>query len=188
MKTARNGNGRLSDEEYSRIKTRIAQDNAERALSGEAHNRRRPVASSVVVSSLPQRGATDADGNVFNGLPPNRLAVNAADDVVLASGNTNAERAVGGNHIKTSSIGDAHVNGRFGAGVLPTNTNFGKRNSKTDIDWRNRSVPDGALSRDYADAKSVATIKQQVSGFQNQIQGLKRQIKQLQQGRKKKSN
>jgi hypothetical protein len=79
----------------------------------------------VTVESIPARGETDAYGEPFDGLPGDRLKVNAVGATELASGTADAQRAVGGGHIKSGSVGDSHINGQLakntisGAGTWP---------------------------------------------------------------------
>lgn len=100
----------------------------------------------VVPERLPDRGGEDYMGVPDQpGIPAIKLAENAADSMVLAGGDTNAERAVDSEHIKdaavvrrtiaenaisgteiaANSVGDGHVSGRFGHTVLPPDTVYG---------------------------------------------------------------
>lgn len=83
----------------------------------EIASRRAAKARTVRASSIPPRGTTDAYGDAFAGLPGDRLAVNAVGGTELASGATNAERAVTSEHQRDNS-----TNSRVLASVDNDNT------------------------------------------------------------------
>ncbi len=122
----------------------------ERRQAERAIRRHRAEPGVVRVASVPVRGTPDRYGDEFPGLPRNRLAfrtlteeeqaTNSTDGRVLASGDTNAQRAVDTPHIKdnantnrtlatdavdgrvlkNSEVEGRHIKGRLGPGAVPT--------------------------------------------------------------------
>lgn len=117
--------GALDEGRRGEVQRHIKSFEKEYSGGGANMGRRRPKPGSVVVASIPARGSLDDEGNAFDGLPANRIkaqtltqeeqATNSTDSRVLASGATNADKAVGTEHVQ---IGAAHKKW-FGAGDTP---------------------------------------------------------------------
>ncbi len=103
----------LSDSAARDLFPRFGLNEVQRSQSTESYNRRKPVLLSTGTPEL----AADAVTNP-------KLATNSTDSRALASGATNAERAVGANNIQTGVIKDEHVSGRFAKTSVPGDTAY----------------------------------------------------------------
>ena len=113
---------------------------------------------SIAAASLEEQSITEAE-----------QATNSTDSRVLASGTTNAERAVDSNHIKDGSVtrakiptnavsgnelapgsvADAHISGTLGKNKLPNDVNYGRVRA-ADLDFgEGRPIPSGKVDPGY---------------------------------------
>ena len=104
---------------------RLGLHESKASQSTEPHHKRRPVAGSVVGTSIPDRGTPDADGNTFNGLTSAKLATNAVGAAELESHNSDdSQRAVTLDHCRNSmrNAGQANSSLRTIGGPLGGNS------------------------------------------------------------------
>lgn len=114
------------------------------SIADNTARRRRKQPAVENISNIPDRATTDDAGRVSGGLGRQKLkfqtlteaeqATNSTDSRVLASGETNPERAVdginikrnavGGDHINNGVVGDAHINGRLAKTSVPSDAAY----------------------------------------------------------------
>ena len=93
----------LTDPQLKDLGMRLGLHESKASQSTEPHHKRRPVAGSVVGTSIPDRGTPDADGNTFNGLTSAKLATNAVGAAELESHNSDdSQRAVTLDHCRNA--------------------------------------------------------------------------------------
>jgi hypothetical protein len=111
---------------------------------------------------VPDRGEEDTDSReVFTGFTRMKIAAltltqaeqatNSTDGRVLASGSTNAERAVDSAHIKDNALLSRMINGgKWGKADLPGDVHYGKVKAASDIDYgEGRPIPSGKVDKGY---------------------------------------
>ena len=130
----------LTDPQLKDLGMRLGLHESKASQSTEPHHKRRPVAGSVVGTSIPDRGTPDADGNTFNGLTSAKLATNSVGAAELESHNSDdSQRAVTLDHCRSGmrnpgqatpglrSIGD--ILGGSGVQAASSNHSHGSGNS-----------------------------------------------------------
>jgi hypothetical protein len=155
----------LGDGELRDLKLRLGLHEQAASASDEPHHRRKPRLLSTGTPEL----ADNLSG--INAKVPDQEFTKAK---VKSTGQwTKGEISASGRWAKD----DQHADTAYKNDIV---------NKAKDLGWGEGSkyVPDGALSKDYAPADTVAALRQSITGLGNKIQNLNQRVQKLERGKK----